>query len=63
MSFGRQVGFEPTTHGTTIRYSNQLSYNRHIEGLLRRLQKYTFFVLLNSLGKFFFPLYITQCWS
>lgn len=30
LHFGRQVGFEPTTHGTTIRYSNQLSYNRHV---------------------------------
>ena len=29
-AFGGQVGFEPTTHGTTIRYSNQLSYNRHV---------------------------------
>lgn len=23
---GWKMGFEPTTHGTTIRYSNQLSY-------------------------------------
>ena len=23
------MGFEPTTHGTTIRYSNQLSYTHH----------------------------------
>lgn len=42
-SFGRQVGFEPTTHGTTIRYSNQLSYNRHIGCLKKTRQKYTFF--------------------
>lgn len=24
------MGFEPTTHGTTIRYSNLLSYYHHI---------------------------------
>ena len=24
------MGFEPTTHGTTIRYSNQLSYTHHL---------------------------------
>lgn len=28
--FGRLVGFEPTTFGTTIRHSNQLSYNRRV---------------------------------
>lgn len=27
---GWEVGFEPTTHGTTIRYSNQLSYTHHL---------------------------------
>ena len=27
---GWKVGFEPTTHGTTIRYSNQLSYIHHL---------------------------------
>ena len=27
---GWKVGFEPTTHGTTIRYSNQLSYTHHL---------------------------------
>lgn len=26
------MGFEPTTNGTTIRYSNQLSYGHQIEG-------------------------------
>ncbi len=25
--FGWLMGFEPTTNGTTIRYSNQLSYS------------------------------------
>ena len=30
------MGFEPTTLGTTIRYSNQLSYTHH---LYLRLQK------------------------
>ncbi len=27
---GWEMGFEPTTHGTTIRYSNQLSYTHHL---------------------------------
>ena len=40
---GRQVGFEPTTHGTTIRYSNQLSYNRHVWSSLKDGGKNTFF--------------------
>ena len=30
------MGFEPTTLGTTIRYSNQLSYTHHLD---LRLQK------------------------
>ena len=25
-AYGWKMGLEPTTHGTTIRYSNQLSY-------------------------------------
>lgn len=25
-TYGWKMGLEPTTHGTTIRYSNQLSY-------------------------------------
>ena len=27
---GWEMGFEPTTLGTTIRYSNQLSYTHHL---------------------------------
>ena len=38
--FGWEMGFEPTTLGTTIRYSNQLSYTHH---LCLRLQKYYIF--------------------
>ncbi len=30
LCFGWLMGFEPTTHGTTIRYSNQLSYSHHL---------------------------------
>lgn len=39
------MGFEPTTLGTTIRYSNQLSYTHHqyrFSG--NRLQKYYIFL-------------------
>jgi hypothetical protein len=28
--FGWKMGFEPTTNGTTIRYSNQLSYSHRL---------------------------------
>ncbi len=28
--FGWKTGFEPATSGTTIRRSNQLSYNHHL---------------------------------
>ena len=37
---GWEMGFEPTTLGTTIRYSNQLSYTHHSR---LRLQRYYFF--------------------
>ena len=32
--WGWKMGFEPTTPGTTIQCSNQLSYNHHINALL-----------------------------
>ena len=38
------MGFEPTTLGTTIRYSNQLSYTHHLfRSCGMRLQKYYIF--------------------
>ena len=49
--FGWEMGFEPTTLGTTIRYSNQLSYTHHLD---LRLQKYYIFPKLRHfLSKFF----------
>ena len=37
---GWEMGFEPTTLGTTIRYSNQLSYTHHQYPFIgMRLQK------------------------
>ena len=30
-NFGWKMGFEPTTFGTTIRHSNQLSYIHHLD--------------------------------
>ena len=32
---GWEMGLEPTTPGTTIRCSNQLSYTHHISGITR----------------------------
>ena len=40
-------------HGTTIRYSNQLSYNRHVWCLKKTRQKYTFFEYLQQVPKLF----------
>ena len=54
-TFGRQVGFEPTTHGTTIRYSNQLSYNRHL-GVSKRRGKNTLFLDMCNTAEIFFLL-------
>ena len=52
-TFGRQVGFEPTTHGTTIRYSNQLSYNRHLVSQ-KDAAKIHFFWICTTHMNFFF---------
>lgn len=30
LAFGWKMGLEPTTNGTTIHYSNQLSYIHHL---------------------------------
>ena len=35
--FGWKMGLEPTTNGTTIHYSNQLSYVHHLKHLLQVL--------------------------
>ena len=51
--FGRQVGLEPTTHGTTIRYSNQLSYNRHVFVPKGRGKNTLFLDIRNKVGKKF----------
>ncbi len=40
-SMGRVIGLEPTTPGTTIRCSSQLSYTRHIVARLKRLELLT----------------------
>lgn len=47
---GRLIGFEPTTNGTTIHYSNQLSYNRHVKFQSAKLN--VFFILAKKLKLF-----------
>ena len=34
-TLGWKMGFEPTTFGTTIRHSNQLSYIHHFDSISR----------------------------
>ena len=46
--FGWKMGFEPTTLGTTILYSNQLSYIHHLICFQIGVQIYTLFLYLQN---------------
>ena len=53
------MGFEPTTFGTTIRHSNQLSYIHHLDSFLNRCANVIqIFVSAKHLGTFFYLKYI-----
>ena len=45
---GWKMGFEPTTLGTTILYSNRLSYIHHLICFSNRVQIYTLFSILQN---------------
>ena len=45
---GWKMGFEPTTLGTTILYSNRLSYIHHLICFRNRVQIYTLFSILQN---------------
>ena len=45
---GWKMGFEPTTLGTTILYSNRLSYIHHLICFPNRVQIYTLFSILQN---------------
>ena len=53
------MGFEPTTLGTTILYSNQLSYIHHIDLSPNRCANiHTFFCYPKFSALFFAPFYL-----
>ena len=56
-NLGWKMGFEPTTLGTTILYSNQLSYIHHQRFVSKSVCKYThFFRFTKIFGVYFFKL-------
>ena len=58
-NFGWKMGFEPTTFGTTIRHSNQLSYIHHLDSFLNRCANVIqIFVSAKHLDTFFYLRYI-----
>ena len=50
---GWKMGFEPTTLGTTILYSNRLSYIHHLICFSNRVQIYTLFSILQNFQQLF----------
>ena len=53
---GWKKGFEPSTLGTTIRYSNQLSYIHHFV-----TAKIQFFLIEQSFYAIFLKIYLSVC--
>ena len=61
--FGWKMGFEPTTLGTTILYSNRLSYIHHLICFPNRCANiHTFFLSPKFLGLFFVKKYNNRCY-
>ena len=48
--FGWKMGFEPTTLGTTILYSNRLSYIHHLICFQIGVQIYILFLYLQNIN-------------
>ena len=62
--FGWKMGFEPTTLGTTILYSNRLSYIHHLICFPNRCANiHTFFLSPKLLGYFFAKILKNICHS
>ena len=53
--FGWKMGFEPTTLGTTILYSNQLSYIHRVICFQIGVQIYALFSILQNFLQIFLP--------
>ncbi len=60
LAFGWKMGFEPTTLGTTILYSNRLSYIHHTDSFPNRVQIYALFSIIQNFPQHFLDISYLQ---